>query len=36
MNRRLFLTFTIRDRFIRVIPARDMTKNERAAYETHK
>lgn len=36
MNRRLFLAFTIRDRFIRVISARDMTKNERTAYETHK
>ncbi len=36
LNRRLFLVFIIRNKLIRVISARDMTKNERAAYETHK
>jgi uncharacterized protein len=32
-NRRLFLVFAIRCNKIRVISARNMTKNERAVYE---
>ena len=36
MNRKIFLIFSIRSKLIRVISARDMTKNERATYETHK
>jgi uncharacterized protein len=35
-NRRLLIVFTIRDRLIRVISARDMTKAERRIYETHR
>ncbi len=34
-NRRLFVAFTVRDKKIRVISIRDMTKNEEAAYEKH-
>lgn len=32
-DRRLFVVFTIRDRRIRVISARDMSRKERRAYE---
>ncbi len=35
-NRKLFLVFTLRKKFIRIISARDMTSKERAIYETHK
>ena len=34
LNRKLFLVFTARKKLIRVISARDMTKHERAHYET--
>ncbi len=33
-ERRLFVVFTIRQRLIRVISARDMNRNERAIYAT--
>ena len=36
MNRRLFLVFEIREKMIRVISARDMTKKERSIYEKNK
>jgi len=32
-NRRLYAAFTVRNGFIRVISARDMTKNEERKYE---
>ena len=32
-GRRLYLVFTMRSKLIRVISARDMTKNERGEYE---
>src|SRR5688572_12441634 len=32
-NRRLFIAFTIREKLIRVISARDMSKREREIYE---
>lgn len=32
-GRPLFVAFTVRDRFIRVISARDMSRKERKAYE---
>ena len=35
-NRRLYLVFTVRSNLIRVISARDMTKNERLIYEKSK
>ena len=35
-NRRLYLVFTIRGNSVRVISARDMTKNERLIYEKSK
>jgi len=34
-RRLLFLVFTIREKRIRVIPARDMSRKERRAYQTH-
>lgn len=33
--RRLFVVFTIRDRKIRIISARDMSRKERDAYASH-
>lgn len=33
LNRKLFVVFTTRDQFIRVISARDMSKKEREVYE---
>ena len=33
-GRRLFVAFTIRDRFIRVISARDMTRRELRKYQS--
>lgn len=33
LNRRLFIAFTIRNHLIRVISARDMSKQERGIYE---
>jgi hypothetical protein len=35
-DRRLFITFTIRRMFIRVISSRDMNKKERRIYEKRK
>ncbi len=32
-NRRLFIVFTVRDTLIRVISARDMSRQERKSYE---
>ncbi len=32
-NRKLFIAFTVRDKLIRVISARDMSKKERRTYE---
>jgi hypothetical protein len=34
-GRLLFLVFTIREKRIRVISARDMSRKERRAYQTH-
>jgi uncharacterized DUF497 family protein len=34
-NRTLFVVFTIRNRLIRVVSARDMSKKERDFYEKH-
>jgi uncharacterized DUF497 family protein len=34
-GRRLMIVFTTRDDLVRVISARDMSKNERAIYEKH-
>ena len=34
-NRKLFIAFTIRDKKIRVISSRDMSKIERDEYEKH-
>lgn len=34
-ERPLFIVFTIRNKLIRVISARDMSKKERAIYENH-
>ena len=33
LNRKLFIVFTIRNNLIRIISARDMTKNERKIYD---
>ena len=35
VGRRLFIVFTIRDKLIRVISARDMSRKERRFYEAH-
>ena len=35
-SRKLYLVFTIRKKLVRVISARDMTKNERREYEKAK
>ena len=34
-NRKLSISFTMRNRLIRVIPARDMDSREKKRYETH-
>lgn len=33
LNRKLFIVFTIRNKLIRIISARDMTKKERKIYD---
>jgi len=35
LDRRLFIVFTIRDRLIRIISARDMNKKEKRSYERY-